>query len=135
MFLKRYAMGLLFLIFVFLAIAFKGAEPLFISAGPYAMGKTIIWVLFFSFLGYSIYCGANENFFRTLGRLYPMLWARQIGIDLYIGLLISGFIIYLNEGSLLILALWIFPLILFANLATLLYFAMNYDSIISHFTA
>ena len=60
-------------------------------------------------------------------------WTKQIGIDLYLGVAVSGAIIYLNEGSLFILGLWLLPLVLFANLATLLYFAMNYDSLVAHF--
>ncbi|MFQ3324623.1 MAG: hypothetical protein ACI90U_002453 [Pseudomonadales bacterium] len=63
----------------------------------------------------------------------PKLWFRQISIDLYLGLLITSTIIYLNEGSLLFMLLWIVPLVLFVNLALLLYLAMNYDSLIAHF--
>ena len=60
-------------------------------------------------------------------------WARQIGIDLYLGVGMFAFLVYLNEGSVLILLFWLAPFILFANLAVLLYVAMNYDTIISHF--
>ena len=119
--------------FVVLAIVFKGNEPLFVSEGPYWLGKYFAWFLFLSFLGYTIYCGMKENFFKSLRRLYPILWARQITIDLYLGLVMSSYLIYLNEGSLFVLSLWLIPIALFANLATLLYVAMNYDSIIAHF--
>ena len=131
--IKRNLLWILFFAFVGLAIAFKGNEPLFISKGPYALGKYVAWLLFFCFLGYTLYCSAKENFFSSMRRLYPLLWARQITIDLYIGLVLSCMLIYLNEGSLLVLALWLIPMLLFANLATLLYVAMNYDSLISHF--
>lgn len=131
--IKNNLLWIVFIAFVILAIAFKSSEPLFISSGPYAFGKYLAWLLFFSFLGYTIYCSSKESFFRSLRRLYPILWARQIGLDLYIGLVITSFLIYLNESSMLILLLWLVPIILFANLATLLYVEMNYDSIISHF--
>lgn len=90
-------------------------------------------VVVFRLLAYSLYCSAKENIFKTVKRIYPFYWALQIGLGLYLGLVISLFIIYLNEGSFLIMALWSIPVLLFANLATLLYFAMNFDSIFSMF--
>lgn len=122
-----------FFAFVVIAIIFKGESSLFMSSGPYAAGKYIAWLLFLSFLGFSLYCGSKENLFKTMRRLYPFLWARQITLDLYLGLVLSAFLIYLNEGSLLILGLWLIPIICFANLATLLYVAIHYDAIIAHF--
>ena len=131
--LQRHAPWGLFLLFVFAAMYFHSGEPLFISQGPYGAGKLIVWSLFVGFLAYSVYCSSQENIFRTIKSIFPFHWARQIGLDLYLGLTISLFIIYLNEGSLLIMALWLLPVLLFANLATLLYFAKNYDSIVSLF--
>jgi hypothetical protein len=133
MYLKRNALWIVFSIFVVTAIYFHTGEPLFISQGVYPAGKTIVWLMLISFLTYSIYCSSQENIFKTIKTIFPLQWARQIGIDLYLGLVITMFIIYLNEGSIIILALWLVPIILFANLATLLYIAMNYDSLVSHF--
>ncbi len=99
--IKNNLLWIVFIAFVILAVAFKSSEPLFISNGPYACGKYLAWLLFFSFLGYTIYCSSKESFFRSLRRLYPILWARQIGLDLYIGLVLTSFLIYLNEGSML----------------------------------
>jgi hypothetical protein len=112
---------------------FHEGEHLFVSQGPYPAGKIIAWLLFICFLAYSIFCSTKENIFKTIKTIYPFYWAKQIGIDLYLGIAMTMFVIFLNEGSLLILALWFIPLVLFANLATLLYVAMNYDSIISNF--
>lgn len=131
--LKRNGLWIVFAFFVFGALYFHNGEPLFISEGDYPAGKPIIWLLFLSFLVYSIYCSSKENIFKTIKTISPFHWARQIGVDLYLGLLISMFIIYLNEGSLWVLSLWLIPIILFANLATLFYIAMNYDSLVSHF--
>jgi len=129
--LKRNFLWVIFILIVFLAIATKKDSFIFISEGPYSFGKYIIWLLFFSFLGYSVYCSSKENFFKSLKRISAMLWGRQIGIDLYIGLLIPMLIIYLHAGT-LILLVWIIPVLMYANLATLLYLALNYDSIVAH---
>lgn len=133
-FLKRNFLWLFYFAFVVLAIANKGDEPLFQSEGPYAAGKYIAWAMYVAFLAYSIYCSTQASFIKSLPRLNKEIWARQIGLDLYIGVIMSSFIIYLNEGSLVVLLLWIVPILIFANLAILLYVAMNYTSLIAHFT-
>lgn len=133
MFFKKNISWMVFALFAGIAVYFHQGEPLFISQSPYMAGKIMTWILFFGFLAYSYYCSMKENIFKTIQAIWPLHWARQIGLDLYLGLVITMSIIYLNEGSLLILALWFIPIIVFANLATLLYFAMNFDSVISHF--
>ncbi len=133
MFLKTNLPWLIFALFAIAAIYFHQGEPLFFSDSPYPIGKFSAWILFFGFLAYSYYCSTKENIFTTIKRIYPLHWARQIGIDLYLGLVIAMLIIYLNEGSLLVLAFWVVPILLFANLATLLYVALNFDSIVAHF--
>lgn len=132
--LKNNFLWLVYGIFVIVAISYQGSEPLFVSQGDYPYGKPILWLVLIGFLVYSLYCHVKENFFKTMSITSKYYWTKQIGIDLYLGVVVSGAIIYLNEGSLLVLGLWLLPLVLFANLATLLYFAMNYDSLINHFT-
>lgn len=133
LFLKRNALWIVFFMFVFTAIYFHEGEALFRSQSAYPIGKIIVWLVFACFLAYSIYCSSQENIFKTIKEISPLHWARQIGIDLYIGLFITSFVIFLNEGSMIIMLLWLIPIVLFGNLATLLYFALNYDSIISNF--
>ena len=132
--LKKHFLWLLYGIFVIIAISSHTSEPLFISQGVYPYGKPIMWLVLLGFLAYSLYCHVKENFFKTMSITGKYYWTKQIGIDLYLGVAVSGAVIYLNEGSLLLLGLWLVPLVLFANLATLLYIAMNYDSLIAHFT-
>lgn len=131
--LKRNISWIIFAAFVFLTMLLHQGESLFVSNGPYPAGKILFWLMFFGFLAYSYYCSTKENIFRTIKTIFPFHWARQIGLDLYIGLVIFMFIIYLNEGALWVVALWLVPILLFANLATLLYVAMNYDSLVAHF--
>lgn len=129
--LKRNWMWLFYFIFVALAFLNHGREPVFISDGAYALGKPFTWLVLICFLLYSLRISLQENFFKSLSRLRPILWSRQIGLDLYIGLMLPLFIIYLNEGSLAIMFIWLLPVLVFANLATLLYVALNYDSIVA----
>ena len=133
MWLKRNGLWVFYWVFVVLAIALHKGEPLFISDGPYAAGKILTWFLWISFVGYSVYCNAKENFFKSVSKINQFHWGRQIGIDLYLGVTISSFLIYLNEGSLLFLAIWFLPILIFANMTILLYMALNYESLVSKF--
>ena len=132
--LKRNFLWIFYFSFVSLAIIFHQGEPLFFADGPYAIGKPIAWLIFLGFLAYSIYCSSKDSFIKALPRINKEIWVRQIGLDLYIGVVMATFLIYLNEGSLLFVALWFVPILVFANLAVLLYVALNYGSIIAHFT-
>jgi hypothetical protein len=120
---------------VFLLVAFSThqGEGLFVSNGAFALGKPIVWLIWLGFVSYSISISSKENFFASLKKLHPFLWHRQIGLDLYIGLLIPLTIIFLHEGSLIIMLFWLAPILVFANLATLVYIGLNYDSLIAHF--
>ena len=131
--IKKNLLWVVYFGFIIYAINTGKDEHIFISNGPYPLGKYIVWLMYLSFLGYSLYCSTKENFFKSLKKLYPFYWARQIGMDLYIGITITSYLIYLNEGSILVLAIWILPILIYANLVTLVYVAINYDSIISHF--
>lgn len=128
--LKRHFLWILYAIFVAIAIAFKGNEPLFIGSGSYALGKPILWGVLGAFLGYSLYCHSKENFFKTMGITGKFHWTKQIGVDLYIGVGLVAFLIFILDGP-IVLALWAIPLLIYANLATLLYLAMNYERILA----
>lgn len=132
LFFKRNLLWIIFLAFAIMALATKKDASVFMSHGPYALGKYIIWLLFFSFFGYTIYSSRKENFFKSIKRMSEMYWGWQVGIDLYIGLLLPLCIIYMHGGPIVFL-LWIVPVLLNANLFTLLYFALNYDALISQF--
>jgi hypothetical protein len=130
--LKQNFLWILFIGFAFFAIWTREDKFIFISQGSYYFGKYIVWIIFFFFFGYSIYCSSRENFFKSVIRISEMFWGWQIGIDLYIGLILPLLIIYLH-GGVFVLLIWIIPVLIYANLATLLYLALNYDSLINHF--
>ena len=130
--LKKNLLWVLFIAFAITAVATKEDASIFFSQSPYSFGKYVVWILFFSFLGYTIYCSTKENFFKSIKRISEMYWGWQVGIDLYIGLLLPLLIIYLHGGT-SVLLLWVVPVLIKANLFTLLYFALNYDSLVAQF--
>jgi len=132
-YLKRNFLWVLYFPFVIVAVVNRSDQELFGSSSPYPAGKYAIWIIYLGFLAYSLYCSTIENFFGTLKKIYPFRWARQIGMDLYAGLILSLCLIYLNDGSMLIVLLWLLPILVYANLAVLLYVVLNYDSLISNF--
>ena len=116
------------------AAALLDAHPIHQSLkGGLGAGEIGAWLAFAAFLGYSIQCSRKENFFKSLGIMLRLWWGRQAGLDLYIGIALSLGVIYLHEGSALMLALWLVPMALFANLATLLYLAIHFDGLLAHF--
>ena len=133
--LKRNWLWSLYLVFLLVAMSSYRGHISVVGEGAYPYGKAILWCVWLAFLGYSLSISWRENFFKSLSRMQPILWSRQIGLDLYIGLLLPLFLIYLNEGSWLITLLWLLPILVFANLATLVYLALNYDALIAHFVS
>jgi hypothetical protein len=123
----------LFSIFVVCALYFNWRGDIFAASGPLPAIKLSVRVVFFGFLGYTIYCSSREDLVGSVGKLAELHWGRQIGVDLYLGLLLALLVIYLNEGSALVALLWLLPMLAFANLASLLYFAIHFDSIVGHF--
>ena len=114
--------------FVAAALYFNWHPALFSFDGSHGGLKVVIWTLLVVFLAYSVYCSAKENIFRTIRKIAEFHWGRQIGIDLYLGLFIFLVFIYLHEG-LAVAALWAIPTLLFANLSTLLYLGIHFESI------
>lgn len=113
-------------------IATHTRETIFSSSGPYAYGKPLIWCALITFLCYSLYCHKKENFFKTISKLAPYFWFRQIGLDLYLGLCAPLMLIFLDQGALVML-IWLVPIVLMVNLAVLLYLALNYQTLVSYF--
>ena len=105
-------------------------EPVLKLDRPMVAGKLLIWTAFAGFLAYTIYCSLREDLFRSIRAMAALHWGRQVGLDLYLGLSLSLLLVYLNEGPLAAL-LWLVPTCLFGNLATLLYFAIHYDSLVT----
>ncbi|MDF1720004.1 MAG: hypothetical protein P1U65_04965 [Minwuia sp.] len=132
--LKRYLLWIVYVGFMVLAVAFGGRESLFSTASQYHIGKYLILLIFVGFLIYSIISTGRENFFRTVAGMGRTYWGRQVGLDLYISVFLSLALIYLHEGSLLIVLLWLLPVLMFANLAILPYILLNYGSIVDLLT-
>jgi len=132
-FLKQQALWVFYFGFVAVALITHEGEAYFFAEGPLALGKPLVWLVYLGFLAYSLYVSAHENFFKSIKTMWPIRWSRQIGIDLYLGIAIFLLIMFLHEGSILVLLAWLIPVLIFANLATLLYLALNFQSLIAHF--
>jgi hypothetical protein len=124
-----------FAIFATGALGFGWHEDLFTTGGSWVTGKLLVWTAFLGFLAYTIYCSSREDVIASMRKLAELHWGRQVGADLYLGLLLTLFVVYLQEGSLLVVLLWLLPTLAFGNLATLLYFAIHYDAIVARFVA
>ncbi len=122
-----------FAAFVAAALGFGWHDRMLTFDGRIGAAKMVVWLAFLSFLAYSIYCSSRENIFKSLRSMAGLHWGRQIGIDLYVGIGLFLSVIYLHEGSLVVLALWLLPTLLFANLATLLYVATHFESLAARF--
>lgn len=116
--------------FALFALSANWQATTFQFSGPLGGMKAAVWLALFVFLAYSIYCSFHENFFRSVRFIAALHWGRQISVDLYLGLLVGLLIIFLNEGALVALV-WLVPTLIYANLAILLYVAINFDSIVT----
>lgn len=85
------------------------------------------------FGGYTLYCWWTESFWKSLKIIWALKWGRQVTVDLYVGLLFFGFIVYMVEGSISIALAWILPALFVGNPITLIYFILNFDKIVAHF--
>ena len=127
-FIKRYLFWFFYLAFLLIAMNYGSRESLFSNIGT---GKIMILMIFAGFVIYSLVATEKENFFKTVRIVNGYYWGRQIGIDLYISVFLSLMLIYLVEGSFVVLALWFVPVLIFANLAILPYILLNYSAIAS----
>jgi hypothetical protein len=96
--------------------------------------RWIAVVVLVSFTAYSVYCNFKQSFFKFFRELWSSYFGRQVTFDLYIGLGLFMFFVYLIEGSVTVTLLWLLPAIPFVNIVTLLYFVINFDKILSHFS-
>lgn len=134
-FFKRHALWGIYIAFLILAVAFGGREDALDFSGMGAVGKIALWLVFIAFLIYSIQAHRKEVFLRSVKKVNKLWWGLQIGIDLYISVFLSLALIYLIEGSFLIMLLWAIPVLIFANLAILPYLILNYSAIVHSFLA
>ena len=131
--LKKNGLWILYFTFAAYAIVSGWSPTLLDFSGAQGIGKALAWLTLLSFLIYSLYASSQENIIYIMRDMAASYWGRQIGIDLYLGVAIVLSLIYLNEGSLLIMLIWLVPVLIFANLATLLYLAIHFDQIVARF--
>lgn len=88
-------------------------------------------LVFFSL--YTVHAAGTESFWKSLKTVIALRWGKQVVADLYIGLLLFHFFVYFNEGSLLMTLAWLGPSLILGNLVTLVYFVVNFYSLLGLF--
>lgn len=129
-FVRRNMLWGAYIVFLLLAVMFGGREGAFELSGPFVAGKVVVWLIYAAFLTYSIQAHRKENFFKAVTKVNQLWWGLQIGIDLYISVFLSLGLIYLIEGSLLVMLIWLVPILVFANLAILPYLILNFGAVV-----
>ncbi|MFY2558323.1 hypothetical protein ACN469_11885 [Corallococcus terminator] len=85
------------------------------------------------FVGYTVHASRTESFWKSLKQVLALRWGRQVTMDLYLGLFLFNFFVYLNEGSVLVTAAWLVPTLVLGNIVPLIYFVVNFHSLVGHF--
>ena len=130
-FIRRNSLWGAYIFFLVLAVTFGGREGALDFSGSLSAGKGVIWLIFIAFLAYSIQAHRKEIFFRSVTKVNQLWWGLQIGLDLYISVFLSLALVYLIEGSLVVMLFWVIPVLVFANLAILPYLILNYGAIVN----
>ena len=95
--------------------------------------RILLFIALILFVSFTVYCIKKENFWKSLDAVISLKWGKQVIVDLYLGLFLFGYFIYLNENSFLITLAWLIATLCLGNIVTLLYFIVNYQSLLSHF--
>ncbi len=95
--------------------------------------KYILLIILILFVGYTIHCTIKENFYISMKKIFKLLWGRQVGIDLYIGLLLFSFFVFMIEKSVGILLLWLVPSLIFGNIIPLTYLVTHFELVCNLF--
>lgn len=82
---------------------------------------------------YTVHATGKESFWKSFKAVMALRWGRQMFADLAIGILLFHFFVYFNEGSLLMTLAWLAPSLILGNLVTLVYFVVNFYSLIEWF--
>jgi hypothetical protein len=82
---------------------------------------------------YSLYVTWKENFWKSIKAILKLHWGRQVVADLFVGLALFAFFVFMNEPSPLVAGAWVTASFIFGNPVTLLYFVLNFESLAAHF--
>ena len=127
---SRWLFWWLYALFTACAVGQGWHADLLAFPGALGTAKALLLVAYVAFLAYSVYCTTQENLFRSVAVIGRLHWGRQIGADLYLGLALALSLIYLQQGAWVAL-LWLLPVLLFANLAVLVYVLVNFEAIVA----
>lgn len=92
--------------------------------------RWIALTVLISFTAYTVRCSLRESIVKSARQILALRWGRQVTIDLYIGLLLFNYIIYLNERSLSAAFGWLVPSLFLGNIVPLVYFVIHYGTLV-----
>lgn len=101
--------------------------------GSYLFAKYFWLALLSFFVGFTYYCSTKENFMKSMKKIFKLYWGKQVGIDLYLGLSIFSFYIFLIEKSVVKTLIWMIPSLVFGNIIPLAYLVTHFELILSLF--
>ena len=96
-------------------------------------GQIALMLTWIAFTVYSMYCSYRESLVRTMRKMAALHWGRQIGMDLYLGLIMFCGMIYMVEGSWILALVWLLPTLIYGNLVPLFYAATRLPEISAGF--
>ena len=121
-------------VFLLATSLIPGLAPAGTNSSQNSMGLTIAQLgtglAWLAFLIYSVRCSMKESLVKTMKRMAGTYWGRQIGLDLYIGLIMFSAMVFAVEGSLWIGLLWLIPTLIYGNLVPLFYLATRLPQIV-----
>ena len=97
--------------------------------------KYIAILILALFTIYTVFCSRKESIVKSAKQVLSLHWGRQVTVDLYIGLFIFSFFIYLVEGDVLITLFWLLPTLILGNIVPLIYIILNFNTIVAHFAS
>lgn len=115
----------------FMTFAFVTAPPPESISGGMVFLKYAIYATLFAFVVFTVYCTIKENFFKSIRKIVALHWGRQVGVDLYIGLLLQMFLVFMVEKSVAMMIVWLIPALIYGNIIPLLYFATHFERIVT----
>ena len=96
--------------------------------------RWIAAVLLVVLTGHTIYACFAESFSSSFKTIMDLVWGRQTIVDLYLGLILFVFIIYLHQQSWWVTLAWLIPTLILGNIVPLLYFVIYFHSIVAAFS-
>ena len=86
----------------------------------------VFYFLAFIFMTYTAFTMMVEDFSSGVNVVTSLHWGKLMLLDLYLGFVVFGVLVYLVEKSVKKALLWTLPCLLFGNSVSLVYLALKF---------